>query len=77
MGTVLLEASGLHWPPFQPISILNSAAAQRHSGDPGGGVTSSLFISFSQSSALGMKRNSKSKPLPRIHLAEFREKLVY
>lgn len=43
----------LYWPPFQPIPL--SAAAQRHNGDPGGGVASSLFISFPQWSALGIK----------------------
>lgn len=40
-------------------------------------MTSSLFISFSQPSSLGIKRNSESKPLPRIHFAEFRERLLY
>lgn len=66
-------------PPLQPTSTLSRSSSPRHCGDPGGVVTSSLFISVSHSftGLLGIKRKHKAKPLPRIHFAEFWEGLLH
>lgn len=63
--TVLLEASASTGPLSSPFH-----SQQQHNGAPGGGVTSSLFISFPQWSALGIEEtanlNHCPEPLCRI-----------